>query len=594
MVNELCGRTWPFKADETQGDLFALYNGANFTASPVTEINGEAVTTYLNNVSQQLTYHDIHAKYNGLFPNQAASSLGNLNLGAFQFGIYDGPNTTYTYENGSSAVFPNFATIGKNFTGVDSGAAFFSKFCTGPTSTSTAALTTNPVPTSTPLTPVIPTSTEASSAQPTQTTAIDYPPAVFLHPGFAIGGYYVNGSDNLAVLSIPTFEPTLGSGVVPEYELQPSDLFQAVARDFIRKAAADGKSQLIIDLRANGGGNVVLGFDLFKLLFPNLEPYQATRRRAHQAYKQLVDVTDSQIDVLQYTLNQPQDQLEESQVLSEFSYRISITPSGTDFASSEEFYGPRTFNGDNFTSLRALNLSNTFAFAPNFTVSGYGSELATNQPAFNASNIVLLQDGGCSSTCAIFSELMRTLAGVETLAIGGLPDNTVPMQKVGGTKGWQTWVLANLNLFARAFFTFANQTTLDAAVGSEIEALNNTEIVNLRAAGFQVNAADGIRLGDEVDQTPLQFVFEAAECRIYYTPPMIFDVTETWKAVADTKWGSRKCNAGKGFGTLATQGDGLNSTQPQPYPGPSSNSAAGLSLPSLAMLAVVFMISAAM
>ena len=41
---------------------------------------------------------------------------------------------------------------------------------------------------------------------------------------------------------------------------------------------------------------------------------------------------------------------------------------------------------------------------------------------------------------------------------------------------------------------------------------------------------------------------------------MVFHVTETWKAVADAKWGNRSCNAGIGFGTLATIGNGENVT----------------------------------
>lgn len=48
-----------------------------------------------------------------------------------------------------------------------------------------------------------------------------------------------------------------------------------------------------------------------------------------------------------------------------------------------------------------------------------------------------------------------------------------------------------------------------------------------------VNSRDGIRKGDPTE-TPLQFVYEPANCRIYYTPEMAVDQTAAWKTVADT------------------------------------------------------------
>ena len=59
-----------------------------------------------------------------------------------------------------------------------------------------------------------------------------------------------------------------------------------------------------------------------------------------------------------------------------------------------------------------------------------------------------------------------------------------------------------------------------------------------------VNSRDGLREGD-VAQTPLQFVYEAADCRIFYTPDMVIDETAVWKTVADTVWnGGDACVAG--------------------------------------------------
>lgn len=422
--------------------------------------------------------------------------------------------------------------------------------------------------------------TQMTSAIPsptaTPTSAPGYPRPEILHPGNAIGGYYLNGSEygDVAVLSIPTFGPEYSD---PEFRNQPSFDFQTVARQFIKQAAADGKKKMVIDLRANGGGTTFLGFDLFKLFFPVTEPYQANRRHAHQAYKQLLDLATFLGDTF---IAQGKD-ITDPDVgagLSEFYYRyFSVTPNDTDFASPAAFYGPHVSANDNFTSLRGWNLSTTAGLSSNSSVAGYGGPLAVTTSPFNASNIVLLQDGACASTCAIFSELMRTMKGVETLAIGGLPNDDIPMQKVGGTKGWLTWDLDDFSGFSSNAYASANETTIESWEGTELEAMNKTKVIYGRGANFQVNAADGIRRGD-TSETPLQFVYEAAECRIWYTPQMIFNVTQVWEAAARTKWGDGKCNAGPGWG----KSDSLNGNANNSNPGTGAAGRAGM--PAIALI----------
>jgi len=46
------------------------------------------------------------------------------------------------------------------------------------------------------------------------------------------------------------------------------------------------------------------------------------------------------------------------------------------------------------------------------------------------------------------------------------------------------------------------------------------------------------------DGIPAQFIYEAADCRLYYEPSMITNVTAIWKKVADAAWGTGKCVAG--------------------------------------------------
>lgn len=59
-----------------------------------------------------------------------------------------------------------------------------------------------------------------------------------------------------------------------------------------------------------------------------------------------------------------------------------------------------------------------------------------------------------------------------------------------------------------------------------------------------MNYRDGIRKNDTT-MTPLQFVYEAADCRIFWTAPMTIDISTAWKAVADSAWnGKNRCVAG--------------------------------------------------
>jgi hypothetical protein len=62
-------------------------------------------------------------------------------------------------------------------------------------------------------------------------------------------------------------------------------------------------------------------------------------------------------------------------------------------------------------------------------------------------------------------------------------------------------------------------------------------------AWYAVDARDGIQQGDDT-QTPSQFVYQAADCRIWYTAEMTVDVTAMWEKVVDVAWGGDKCVEG--------------------------------------------------
>lgn len=89
-----------YDPDNILGDLSLLYYGIyNFTASPIIKIDGEDIQSYLKRLGRQLAYHDAHARYNQMFPQQAQTSLGKGEfLGNYANGVYHGPNNTYTFK----------------------------------------------------------------------------------------------------------------------------------------------------------------------------------------------------------------------------------------------------------------------------------------------------------------------------------------------------------------------------------------------------------------------------------------------------------------------------------------------------------------
>ncbi|KAK7564172.1 hypothetical protein IWX49DRAFT_498998 [Phyllosticta citricarpa] len=515
-------------------DLKQTHAGAKFTPSAVKTINGRPANDYLNDLANQDGgFHDPDARYNNLFFNIAKQSYGAPDqMGSFAgltgTAAYDGATTELVHENGTKTSIQNIAVINADFTNVTSGASFFDKFCSGNDNTLDLSSLA---------------SSASSSASASVPTATGYPWPVHKTSDDIASGYFLNdtGYQNVAILSIPSFMPTTDDG---------TEDFQSVVRQFLADAVSAGKKYLIVDLRANGGGATELGYDLFKQLFPNMEPYGGTRWRANSAFNAMGQVTtawaDSKLIANNKTLLEA-GLLETGVLISEFWVNSSLNANNQDFANWADLYGPHVFNSDNFTSIARTNFSDPFSYGDDeFSVTGYENNTKVSAQPFAAENIVLLQDGYCSSTCAIFTELAKSQGAVKQVAIGGRPQ-TGPMQGVGGTKGAETisWDILAAKA-ATVSMLAATRSSLNLLTNSGVDTLANLTQVFIRAAGTSqglaaaINYRDNLRPGDD-SQTPLQFVNEPAECRMWYTAPMLFDPTVTWRGVYDVMWGKGQC-----------------------------------------------------
>ena len=173
-------------------------------------------------------------------------------------------------------------------------------------------------------------------------------------------------------------------------------------------------------------------------------------------------------------------------------------------------------------------------------ITGYGNRTNFTQP-FPASDIILLYDGYCASTCTLFSEFMRTQAGVKSIAVGGRPTYN-PMQGIGGVKG--------ANNFGFDYINFLAQLAYQSGTPEQQAWANWTTLTDLNLLAYNRSTDNSINVRDNIlpdnlsDGLPAQFVYEPADCRIFYEPDMITDISNLWEAAASAAWGDKHCVQG--------------------------------------------------
>lgn len=550
-------------------DILALAEGASFEPSSVVTIDGEDAIAFLEAyLLNGFCCQDPDALYNQLFHNLASSILpesavsGTGVFSAAAAVVYPGENTTLGFANGTERVFENIAVANLNFTNITSAADVYEVYInpsppatmTSAPSSSSSAVPTSEVATSEAVT----TSAAATeSATPTQVPKPGYPEPVLTLPENQVSGYYLDSTEDLyssvAILSIPTFE-SIAAGVAQEY--------QDLIYEFLGNASStDGKSRLIIDLTANGGGDVYQGYSLFLNLFPDLSPYQLNRRPGIPAINAMGTIISKYVKPYPFNVTKAEEE-ENGAFLSlagNLNFREDETADLQPFTSWPEKFGPHTYNGANFTSNFVLNLSDTTIPDTNsLEVNTVGSRegLPPSRPFPDPNNIILLTDGQCGSTCSIFADLMTEVAGVKIVVAGGRP-NVGPMAGVGGTRGTNRWDFKNIYRYAGAAQTLVEENgELDEDIqilidGGVDQLIDGYRLVTRRSAGVAaVNSRDLIRQDDVESGIPAQFTYQAAECRIWYTAASVVDVTALWTDVVDVTWGNGTC----AYGSIQGQG----------------------------------------
>ncbi|KAI1766730.1 hypothetical protein GGR53DRAFT_187477 [Hypoxylon sp. FL1150] len=509
------------------------------TASVVSLINGIDAATFIGDwINQASGNQDVDAAYNSMFFEKAfVAELSNQ--GYFQTGgrvryIYPGDITSLTFENGTVSELPNLARLKGSWRGVVDGPSFFSHFCSGATTNALEASAT--------------TTSETTTATAAAAAITGYPEPVIIASDNSISGYFINqeGFEDTAVLVMLSFSPS-----------DPVE-FQSVAQSFYAAAVEAGKTKLVVDVQANGGGYIFLGYDGFRQLFPDIVQEGLGRWRQHAGFAAVSTIfSDISADFNPNTASRDVINAYESV----FNWRYDLNITNEDFSSYDDKFSPREFGGDTYTNLMQWNFSDplstsnaTFGFGTDIT--GYRSRANFTRPFGGPENIVLLLDGYCASTCTLFSEFLRSDAGVKSIAMGGRPTKEGLIQGVGGVKGSQSYGFADVYSQAQTALEYTNDTELVATLNTY------TEYVVDRSTAASLNVKDQILRGNLEDGTPAQFVTEESDCRLWWTAPMISDITELWKAAATAAFKGGRC----AYGAIESPTYATSTTKRTPVP----------------------------
>lgn len=123
---------------------------------------------------------------------------------------------------------------------------------------------------------------------------------------------------------------------------------------------------------------------------------------------------------------------------------------------------------------------------------------------------------------------MTQQGGVKTIAFGGRA-NARKIQAIGGVKGANVFQWTFIQSFS------ATAVTLNKTLqSSDLKEYNVGKAIN-RAYATGLNVRDALRMGDD-SGIALQFKYQEADCRLYFTPEMTVNAAAIWKAAADAQW----------------------------------------------------------
>ncbi|KAM5433468.1 hypothetical protein MferCBS31731_007105 [Microsporum ferrugineum] len=501
--------------------------------SAITKIDGQSANDWLKKYSFNGRSQDPDALFNGLLyglPRTEESRAGSFYSYA---GLYTGNDITVEYENGHKMGFTNYARFTANFTGVKDGRSFYNKFCGGRSSRSSLV----EIPETRHKDHPFFTSSPISQPPSYALTARSLPP--YITPvqrsvNGDVAGYFLEGSDShIAVLYLSTFAGGANStDTIWDYSY-------TITR-FLEDCRKTNKKKLIIDVSGNPGGVIFLGYDAFKQLLPNGKVETPFNQGAIEQF----DLIGKQVNYLLTHPKAPKAPDAEQERNDIFDLNAYVDPNGKKYKTWRSYFGPERVRQGNFIHLGLWDFNNSEMSlkAGGLIVSGYGNRTQIAPQAFKLEDMVIVTDGVCASTCSIFSDLMRR-NGMKFISAAGLPQ-AGHMQAVGGVKGTQVlsfrelWTEAQL-LLKKYSTPFEERRLEKTALGKMVtKGAYVLQRLTNKGSGGRINYRNAVYTDDKA-RIPRQFVYEAAECKIFMTMDALVDVKAWWGRIAHSWWGNK-------------------------------------------------------
>ena len=564
------------KVYTTDDALSSIDPSSDFKPSAIKTINGQDVTTYLTQFGAANSVGNLepNADWNDLMSSYAAYIQDDYSILESYVEFYPGETITLGFENGTTldpepwlaiynspgptgplatgGDFYNFFVLGFYPASFDPNATDPCAASDGSTSSSDSATTTvNSTSTNTSSTGAGATATSwPDTAYPDNTDI--YQPSLYPDGGGFLTGYLLKDIAT-AVLSIPTFD-------MADDDVQT---FSDTVQKFLNASHAAGMTKVLIDLQQNLGGDTLLAVDTFKHFFPANDTFRGSRLRAHPSADVIGNTFTTYYQTNQSANSSVYDALSASDWVA--TDRLNAE-TGQNFTSWGEFFGPHQYNGDNFTTVERENITSSLFDNEALGIDIYGASVpATNSQLYDPENIILLSDGLCSSACAVFVEMMHHDAGVKSVVVGGLPQ-TGPMQIASGGRGAQIYTAENIDDDI-AVAEYFNATTAGYLPDREEDVWISFMSVNLR---------DQIRKDQE--DVPVQFLYDAADCRIFYTAETASNYTSLWTYAVNAISDPKLCVAGStGFSTTGTNSQAASPPPTSKTPGYNASSVLGTS-----------------
>lgn len=447
---------------------------------------------------------DPDAAYNSqLYSAALANVLETTGARQFLYTIL-ADESVIEFANATKGTIANIAWVATNFSGINSAEAVHERFEVPGKTGETEA----------PIRHVRPGFAPALAG---------YPEAFVIHEDRYQSGYLFNESalKDTAVLAVNLFispNQTGGGTILPSDVLADLLDFSRVSAEFVETSRKQGKSRFIIDLQGSGGGLAWNAISLYATLFPNnSKAHMKMRVRAHPLLNwvgTMLGKMGADVKTMPYPVGSS-------------GFLDKDLKNFTDWSS---FYGPEKIGEDEYTNIiQPQEVS--------YAADGLPGIFTIPEPWFKPEDTIIVTDGHCASACAYIVGIMSRELGVQVVAMGGRPIDA-PMQAVGGTKGGPVIALGSYQKLWPALGPVKPPEGIEVTPFAEAD----PPLAGMPTDGWTVNSAN-VYPNDDLG-APLQFHYEAANCKLFYTWDTLTNMTSLWSAVADVKWNGAKCVKG--------------------------------------------------